>query len=239
MSLATSNRYNPDFIRRSDYPNLNVSAVEYAYEPGSVMKPITFALLLKEEKVNPYDLVRTYGGRYKLGKRLIRDTHDYEWLSAEDVIVHSSNIGTIQLAQKLDAIEFYQGLKDFGFTQKTQVDLPYEKLGYIPPLHKFKSETYKGTVGYGYGMTSTFMQVLKSYNVFNNNGRMVTPYIASYFTSDDGTKYPVIRDNEKEVIPVSVAKRMQSILIKAVQKGTGKNAHVDGIVIGGKQELLI
>ncbi len=234
LSLATSNRYNPDLIRRSDYPNLNVSAVEYAYEPGSVMKPITFALLLKEGKVNPYDLVRIYGGKYKLGRRIIHDTHNYEWLSAEDVIVHSSNVGTVQLAQKLDAVEFFQGLKDFGFTNKTEIDLPYEKLGSIPPLYKFKSETYKGTVGYGYGMTSTFMQVLKAYNIFNNNGRMLSPYIASYFQSDDGKKYIINRNYEKEVIPVSVAKRMQSILIKTVQKGTGVNTKIDGLIIGGK-----
>ncbi|MDA7848035.1 penicillin-binding protein 2 [Sulfurospirillum sp.] len=236
LALATSNRYNPDFIRREDYANLNVSAVEYAYEPGSVMKSITFALLLKEKKVNPYDLVRTYGGKYKLGRRIIRDTHknEAEWISAEDAIVYSSNIGLAQLSQRLDAIEFYQGLKDFGFTQKTQIDLPYEKLGSIPPLYKFKSETYKGTVGYGYGMTSTFMQVLKAYNVFNNKGRMVTPYIASYFKGDDGTKYPIFRTAEKEIIPISVAKRMQSILVKTVQKGTGTKAKVEGLTIGGK-----
>jgi len=234
LSLATSNRYNPDFIKRSEYPNLNVSAIEYAYEPGSVMKAITFALLLKEDKVNPYDLVRIYGGKYKLGNKTIRDTHEYEWLSAEDVIVHSSNVGTVQLAQKLDAIEFYQGLKDFGFSGKTQIDLPYEKTGYIPPLHKFKSQTYKATVGYGYGMTATYMQILKAYNTINNNGRMVTPYIASYFQSQDGKKYPIIRDNEREVIPISVAKRMRSILIKTVQKGTGVKAQVDGLTIGGK-----
>jgi len=234
LSLASSNRYDPDFIRRVDYPSLNIGAIEYAYEPGSVMKPITFSLLLKEGKVNPYDLVRIYGGKYKLGRRTISDTHKYEWLSAEDVIVHSSNVGIAQLAQKLDAIEFYQGLKDFGFTKKTQIDLPYEKSGYIPPLHKFKSETYKATVGYGYGMTATFMQVLKAYNVLNNNGRMVTPYIASYFMGDDGKKYPTQRAAEKEIIPISVAKRMQRILIKTVQKGTGEKAKIDGLVIGGK-----
>ncbi len=234
IALASSNRYNPDFIRRSDYSNLNVSAVEYVYEPGSVMKSVIFALLLKESKVNPYDLVRIYGGKYKLGRRIIRDTHDYEWLSAEDVIVHSSNVGIVQLAQKLDPIEFYQGLKDFGFTMKTKIDLPYEKVGSIPPLYKFKSETYKGTVSYGYGMSATFMQVLKAYNIFNNNGRMVTPYIASYFEGDDGKQYPISRIGEKEVIPISVAKRMQSILIKTVQKGTGVKAKIDGLTIGGK-----
>ncbi len=234
LSLASSNRYDPNFIRRSDYSNLNVSAIEYVYEPGSVMKPFTFSLLLEDKKVNPYDLVRTYGGKYKFGKRVITDTHDYEWLSAEDVVVHSSNIGMFQLAQKLDPIEFYQGLKDFGFTQKTDIDLPYERLGSIPPLHKFKSETYKGTVSYGYGMTATFMQILKAYNVFNNNGRMLTPYIASYLEGDDGKKYSILRPGEKEVIPISVAKRVHSILIKTVQKGTGMKARVDGLIIGGK-----
>jgi cell division protein FtsI (penicillin-binding protein 3) len=234
LTLATSNRYNPNFIRRVDYPNLNVSAIEYSYEPGSVMKSITFALLLKEKKVNPYDLVRTYGGKYKLGKRTISDAHTFEWLSAEDVIVHSSNIGIAQLAQKLDAIEFYQGLKDFGFSLKSGIDLPYEKRGILPSLHKFKSETYKATVGYGYGLETTFMQVLKAYNVFNNSGRMLTPYIASYFQSSDGKIYNIQRESEVEVIPVSVAKRMRSILIKTVQKGTATKAKIDGLEIGGK-----
>ncbi|MBL0686451.1 MAG: penicillin-binding protein 2 [Sulfurospirillum sp.] len=236
LSLATSNRYNPDLIRKKDYPNLNVSAIEYAYEPGSVMKAITFALLLKEKKINPYDLVRIYGGTYKLGRKTIRDIHKSksEWISAEDVLVYSSNVGTAQLAQKLDSVEFYQGLKDFGFTKKTQIDLPYEKTGSIPSLRRFKSKTYKATVGYGYGMTATFMQILKAYNVINNNGRIVSPYIASYFQEDNSKKYYVRRDTEKEVIPVSVSKRMKQILIKAVKKGTGKKADVDGLIIGGK-----
>lgn len=234
LSLASSNRFDPDFIKRSDYPFLNVSSIEEAYEPGSVMKPITFSLLLKENKVNPYDLVRIYGGKYKLGNSIITDTHEFEWLSAEDVIVHSSNVGIIQLAQKLDPIEFYQGLKDFGFSQKTNIDLPYENVGLIPPLHRFKSQIYKATVGYGYGLTATFMQVLKAYNVFNNNGRMLNPYIVSFIQSQDGKKYSLHQNSETEVLPISVAKRVQKILVKTVQKGTGVKAQYEGLEIGGK-----
>jgi cell division protein FtsI (penicillin-binding protein 3) len=148
--------------------------------------------------------------------------------------VHSSNIGTAQLAQKLEAVEFYQGLKDFGFSLKSDIDLPYEKRGTIPPIHRFKSLTYKATVGYGYGMEATFMQVLKAYNVFNNNGRMVTPFIASYFESSDGKKYPISRAKEKEILPISVAKRIQSILMKTVEKGTATNTQIEGLQIGGK-----
>lgn len=235
LALATSNRYDPDNIRRSDYPSLNASALEYIYEPGSVMKSITFALLLREGKVNPYDLVRTYGGKYKLGRYLIRDTHESgEWISAEDVIVYSSNIGTVQLAQKLDPVEFYQGLKDFGFTEKSGIDLPYEATGSIPPLQKFNSETYKGTVGYGYGMQANFLQIMKAYNVFNNKGRMVTPYIGVYFQTSDGKRYNVPKPEESQVLPISIAKRMRGILMKAVRKGTGTRARTEGLEIGGK-----
>ncbi|NOX15084.1 MAG: penicillin-binding protein 2 [Epsilonproteobacteria bacterium] len=234
LALATSNRYNPDHIRKKDYESLNVAAIEYAYEPGSVMKPITFALLLEHKEINPFDLVRIFGGKYKLGKRTIRDSESYEWLSAEDVVVHSSNVGIAQIAQNLNYIEFFQGLKDFGFTYKSGIDLPYEARGEIPPLHKFKSETYKATVGYGYGMTANFMQLMKAYSAFNNNGREVTPKIARYYSLKDKSPIPFVVPPQKQVIPVAVAKRVQKILVKTVLKGTGKAAIYDGLEIGGK-----
>jgi cell division protein FtsI (penicillin-binding protein 3) len=234
LALATSNRFDPDSIKRKDYPSLNVAAVEYSYEPGSVMKPITFALLLENKKINPFDLVRIYGGKYKLGKRTIRDSHAYDWLSAEDVVVHSSNVGIAQIAQNLDSLEFYQGLKDFGFSKRSGIDLPYEARGEIPPLHKFRSETYKATVGYGYGMTANFMQILKAYSVFDNNGRAVTPKIARKFSLKNSKLRPFLLPEQKQVIPVAVAKRVKKILIKTVLKGTGKAAIYDGLEIGGK-----
>ncbi len=233
LTLASSNRFNPNSISKKDYPALNILAVEYAYEPGSVIKPITFALLLKKKKINPYDLVRTYRGRYKIGKKVITDTHKYEWLSAEDTIVHSSNIGMAQLAQKLTPIEFYKGLKSFGFSQKSGIDLLHEHSGDIPSLQKFKSKIYKATAGYGYGMRANFIQLMKAYNVFNNNGKMVTPYIANYF-SNSQKLFKAINQKDIQTLPISVAKRVQKILIKTVNKGTGKNAQIDGLVIGGK-----
>lgn len=234
LALASSNRYNPDFIRRQDYSSLNVTAAEYLYEPGSVMKPFTFSLLLRAKKVNPFDLVRIFGGKYKIGRKTIRDSHSYEWLSAEDVIVHSSNVGIAQLAQNLNSIEFYQGLKDFGFTFKSGIDLPYEARGDIPPLHRFKSEIYKATVGYGYGMRATFMQLIKAYNIFNNNGRVVTPRIANKFALKDGKSSKFDFLPQKQIISNPIAQRMKKILIRTVLKGTGKAAIYDGLEIGGK-----
>jgi len=235
LSLATSNRYDPANIRRRDYDSLNVSAIEYTYEPGSVMKPITFALLLKERKVNPFDIVRTYGGRYKLGRKVITDEHKEEWMSAENVIVYSSNIGIAQLAQRLDAVDFSEGLREFGFLQKTGIDLPYEHVGVMPHVTKMQSEIYKATVAYGYGMRATLMQLVRAYNVFNNRGRLVEPKIVSEIVDPFGKKYPVAQNSEpRQVIPQATAAKMMNILEKVVKKGTGTKAKTPGIRVGGK-----
>ncbi len=234
VTLASSNRFNPDLIEKKDYGALNISAIEYIYEPGSVMKPITLALLLRANKVNPYDIVNAYGGSYKLGTKVIKDDHKADKYTVEDIIVYSSNIGTAQIAQKLDAIEFYQGLKDFGFSVRTGVDLPFEHTGIIPALNRFNSPIYKATVGYGYGMNATFMQLIKAYNVFNNNGRVLTPRLVKKLVSPSGQELFPEKIPDPQVITPAIAKRIQKILIKVVQQGTGTKAKMEGLEIGGK-----
>ncbi len=234
LLLASSNRYNPSHIKKNQYKNLNVDAIEFSYEPGSVMKPFIFSLLLEENKVNPYDLVRIYGGKFKIGNKTIRDSHKFDWLSAEDVIVHSSNVGISQLAQKLNYVDYYNGLKKFGFSKHSGIDLPYEHIGIIPRIYKLKSEIYKAVTAYGYGIRVNFIQLLKAYNIFNNNGKMVVPKIVEYYQDAFGKKHFVTSKSYKQVIPVAVAKRMQKILIKTVEKGTGEATKIQGLIIGGK-----
>ncbi len=234
VALASSNRFNPDLIEKKDYGSLNVSAIEYIYEPGSVMKPITLALLLRANKVNPYDIVNVYGGSYKLGTKVIKDDHKADKFSVEDIIVFSSNIGIAQIAQKLDAVEFYQGLKDFGISVRSGVDLPFENPGIIPPMNRFNSPIYKATVGYGYGMNATFIQLLKAYNVFNNNGRILTPKLVKKLVSPSGQELFPEKVPDPQIITPAIAKRIQKILIKVVQQGTAIKAKIEGLEIGGK-----
>jgi len=233
--MATSNRFNPSHIRKRDYPSLNVTAIEYTYEPGSVIKPITFSLLLQNHRVNPYDIVRTYNGHFKLGRKVITDEHKAEWMSAENVIVYSSNIGIAQLAQRLDGIDFIEGFKKFGFTQKTGIDLPYEHVGIMPNTLQMENEIYKATVGYGYGIRVTLMQLVCAYNAFNNNGRILEPKIVDTIIDHTGKRYPVEPFEEpRQVISPATATQMNKILQKVVKKGTGTKAKTKGLIIGGK-----
>jgi len=233
-AIASSNRFLPKHIKRSDYPSLNSGMIEYSFEPGSVIKPITFSLLLERNLVNPYDLVNGHNGRYKIGRKVITDEHKFDWLSAENVIVYSSNIGIAQLAQKLSGYEFNEGLKSFGFTQKSTPDLIYEKRGSVPSPKRLENEIYKATCSYGYGMRANLMQVLRAYSAFNNNGRMVYPRIVNSFVNEQGIEDKMPYEEQVQVIKSSTAQRMQKILIKTVNKGTGKKAITPGIIVGGK-----
>jgi len=234
LTLASSNRYLPKKIKRSDYPSLNSGMIEYSFEPGSVIKTITFSLLLDKGLINPYDLVNGHNGHFKIGRKIITDEHKFDWLSAENVIVYSSNIGIAQLAQKLTGSEFNKGLKSFGFSQKSTPDLIYEKVGSVPSARRLNNEIYKATCSYGYGMRANLMQLIRAYSAFNNNGRIVTPKIVNNFI-DNFNREIVIPDEEQiQVIKSSTAARVKKVLIKTVNEGTGKKARTAGLEIGGK-----
>jgi len=233
-TVSSSNRYLPKSIKRSDYPSLNSGMIEYSFEPGSVIKPVTFSLLLDKGLINPYDLVNGHNGRFKIGRKVITDEHKFDWLSAENVIVYSSNVGIAQLAQKLSGYEFNKGLKNFGFSQKSTPDLIYEKIGSIPSPKRLENEIYKATCSYGYGMRANLMQLMRAYSVFNNNGRMVYPKLIHSLIDEQGAQSLTIFEEQIQVIKSSTAARMKKILIKTVNEGTGKKARTKGIQVGGK-----
>ncbi len=231
LAIASSRRY--DFTQVKDADALTISAIRYIFEPGSIMKPIIFSLLLDQGKISLDDIVRTYNGEFKLGNKIVTDEHRYPYLSAENVIVHSSNIGMIQLSSMLDELSYFQGLRDYGFGQKSKIDLSYELAGSIPSIHQFKNSVFRGTASYGYGIKVNFFQMLQAYNVFNNRGLLLQPSIGRYKASKF-RKQKLTKAKPKRVIKESTARLMNKVLIKTVKEGTGKRAITDGIIVGGK-----
>jgi cell division protein FtsI (penicillin-binding protein 3) len=234
IALASSNRFDPSRIRTEDYPSLNANAIEYSYEPGSVIKPIIFSLLLDRGLINPYDMVNGHNGRFTIGRKTIVDEHAFHMISAEDVLVHSSNIGIAQLAQKLNGAEYTEGLKRFGFTHFSGIDLPYEKRGSIPSSTQLNNSLYKAITSYGYGMRANAMQLVKAFNVFNNGGRLINPMVVEALYDDNGRTIPMQIQPPIQVISPATAERMKQILIKTVNEGTGTVAKTPGIQVGGK-----
>jgi len=243
LSLASSNRYNPQNIQQKDIESLRNNAIEYNFEPGSVIKPLSISLAMDKGKIKHNELFYAHNkgkrnkkgeypkGKYKIKRHTIGDDHRFKknYLSLDDVVMYSSNIGTLVIANRLSGKEFYEGFKKFGLSKKTGIDLPHEAKGIIHKLYQYRAgedknedNIYKTTDSYGQGITATFMQVLKAYSAFNNDGKIVTPYI--------------VRKNSEEVQVISknVANSMKRLLVKTVEKGTGRKTFIEGLEIGGK-----
>lgn len=232
LALASSRRYDPQ-NRGKDLSVLNASAIEYGYEAGSVIKPFIFTTALRLGKLKTDEVINTYGGAYKLGRFTIRDDHKMDQMTMEEVIRYSSNIGMIQIAKRLSNLEIIAGLKIFKFGEKSGIDLPYEQKGEIPNSKRLR-DIEKSVLSYGYGLKTTFIQLLAAYNVFNNNGVYITPHLAEKFYQD-GRFVSLEEDIKKEIILTpQAAQTMQKILIDVIEKGTGKKAITQGIIVGGK-----
>lgn len=255
LAMSTTNRYNPNRIRTDEYERLNIKATEFPFEPGSVLKPIVISMVLDKNRIKNNELFNAYNrggtnskgeypkGTIKIGKYTITDDHQFnkQLLTLEDIVIFSSNIGTLQIAQRLSGREFHAELQKFGFGKPTGIDLPFEKTGIIPSVSRFSAgeargedNIYKATVSYGHGMTSTVMQLVKAYSVFSNDGRIITPQVMKSIISPNGVKYANIKHDDVQVLTPQTAHKMRDLLIKTVEKGTGRRAYMEGLQIGGK-----
>lgn len=217
LSLADSNS---NAIK--DFPKNRIAS--FTYEPGSVIEPIIFSLALEKKLITQYTLINGHKGHYQLKGQTITDEHPFDWLSAENVIVYSSNIGMAQIAQKLTGKEYHDGLVSFGFTQYTVDEISDENCGYIPDSKRLENEIYQATTSYGYGIKVNLLQLLQAYNVFNNDGMLIKPRIIANNSIQKSTR----------VINTDTAHIMKKILIKTVEKGTAQKAKMQGLEIGGK-----
>jgi len=257
ITFASSNRYDPKNILKNQVPYLNITAIEESHEYGSVLKPIAMALVLDKNRAKTDELLDAYNeskknskgyykkGRFKLDRHYIRDDHQFKkrYITPYDTIIYSSNIGILQLAQRLTAKEFLDGYHSFTFGKKTNIDLPYEKRGLLHTLRQYQAyenqnrpNVYKATDSYGQGMRATFIQLLTAYSTFNNDGKIVTPYVVSNildpYNSKNNTKTK--RTPPKQIIKPTTANIIKDMLIQTVKEGTGKNTDIENLQIGGK-----
>ncbi|TQR33015.1 penicillin-binding protein 2 [Campylobacter sp. MIT 99-7217] len=231
VALASSRRYDPQ-NRGKDLSVLNASAIEYGYEAGSVIKPFIFATALSVNKIKFDESINTYNGAYKLGRFTIKDDHPATKMSPEEIMIYSSNIGMIQIAKRLNNFEIISGLKIFKFGEKSGIDLPYEQKGELPNPKKIR-EIEKSVLSYGYGLKTTFIQLLAAYNVFNNDGFYISPRLGDKFYQNG--KWTDLNDTKPEkILSTQTARIMQELLISTIKKGTGRKAYTEGLIIGGK-----
>ena len=236
LSLASSERYDPSHITQKDIPALNPKFAEYPYEAGSVMKPLTVSVALDNNVVTPNTWFDTFNGTLKIGKRhRISDDEKFESLTVEDIVVHSSNVGTSQISWRLSGQEFRDGLLKFGVAKPSGIDLSRDLPGMLKKVYKLNHKLHRASTSYGYGMQITFAQLFKAYSAFNNDGIAVTPRLVDYLEDAKGKRYTLTpKTGDMRAISKKSANQMHDILKEVVKRGTGVKAQYPGLEIGGK-----
>ncbi|PAF50799.1 penicillin-binding protein [Helicobacter sp. 13S00401-1] len=234
LTLASSNTFNPNLIRKEDYPSLNSSAVETSYEPGSTIKPMIYSYLWEHGLLDPNRVIDLNNGVYNLRGYTIRDSSPLAKAKTKEILIRSSNIGMMKLTQNLTGQQMTDIFKNFDLDSITGIDLPYEQNGILPSVSLLNREVYKATVSYGYGLRVTFMQLLRAYASFSNGGLLVKPIITKYFIAPNGEKFRAKPEEPKRVLTTKIANGMEELLHEVVTKGTGRRANVAGVMVGGK-----
>ena len=195
------------------------------FEPGSTIKPITVSAALKDNTVKPDDLINTFEGFYKVRKGFtVRDTKSYGLITVKEVIQKSSNIGTTQISQKLEPKYLWNVLNEYGLGKKTGIEFPGEVKGVIHH-HKNWGESEQATISYGYGISSSLIQLAQAYTVFANQGE-IKPI--TLFKTDG----PVIG---RKVLDKRTSNQMLNILESVITpEGTGILAKIPGYRVAGK-----
>ena len=207
-----------------------VHPVEDAYEPGSTMKIFTAAIALEERKVRLGEAIDCMGGRWAFsGKLTINDTHRHGVLSFEEVLWQSSNVGATKIGMRLSPEDHYRYLRAFGFGEPTGLNFPGETAGRLPSLDRWSGLT-QPTFCYGYGLSTSPLQILMAGCVLANGGRLMQPMLVKRIYNDQGTLLrefkPVVR--REKVISEETSAIMRETLKGVINQGTGRKARLDG-----------
>lgn len=238
LSMASAPDFDPRmFSRTSDRNRLN-RAVAFTYEPGSVMKVITAATAIDQDFVKPDSLYTTNrdDDRYY---RLPGDAgHVWEpRITITDAIVHSSNIVIGKLGFDLGPKRVYEGMRRFGFGEKTGIELPGEEVGILfdPSRRMWDKATWsRAAIGQAFAVTA--IQLVSAYQAIANNGVRMKPYLIDRVVASDGL---VLLKNEprpvNRVIRESTAKTLREMMRGvAAPGGTARRAAMKGYSVAGK-----
>jgi cell division protein FtsI/penicillin-binding protein 2 len=204
------------------------------YEPGSTFKIVSAAASLEEGIESKYDVIQTYGGEYNFDGLKIADSHKFTSLSFQEVVEQSSNIGMMQVAYRLGKERFYKYARDFGFGITSGIDLPGEMKGSLKRPVEFTPVSLN-FMAIGYEVMVTAMQMANAYACVANGGILMKPYVVKKILAPNGS---LIKENlltpVRTVISQNTAKSLTELLYGVVERGTGREAHLDNMKIAGK-----
>lgn len=209
--------FDPNNFKSATYFQLKNWTLTDVFPPGSTFKTITVASAMELGKINKYSKINDTG-KIKVGWWTIKN-YDYNKHPCPGMIdlvylfEHSSNVGSVVVAQMMNKYEYYNILKKFGFGEKTGIDLPSESAGLLKSPSRWDSSDH-ASMGYGYGSSVTAMQMVSAVATIANDGVRVTPHVIKYSPEEEAQKVKRV-----QVMTPEHARAVTELLTASINRG--------------------
>ena len=231
---------NGDILAMASYPIFNENGslamnhcVQSATEPGSVFKAITLATALEGGFACLSDSFDCTSSFVEIYGHRINDSHPMNAvLDLTGVIAHSSNVGTVELAERIPDEEFFSRCRAFGFGEKTRVDFPSEQSGLLKETDQW-SGLSRANLAIGQEVSATPLQLAMAFSAIANGGLLHRPRLVSA-TLENGIFRALADSPARRVISAETAASVRQVLTAVVESGTGTSAAIPGVTVAGK-----
>ncbi|HWL91895.1 MAG TPA: penicillin-binding protein 2, partial [Phycisphaerae bacterium] len=236
LAMANAPGFDPNHYRDYGAAYYRNKSVTDPYEPGSTFKPFIASGALAEKAVRRGEVFDCERGSWTDGARTLRDHHPYDFLSFEEVLIKSSNIGMGKIGKRLGNEKLFEYCRTFGFGEKTGVDLIGEDAGILRPLARWNSFSTT-SIPMGQELCVTPLQLARGYCAFANGGKIVKPYVLRAVMDAGGE---VVSDftpplPEEPVISPEIIETMKDkILVEVVRQAASQHAKLPNYTVFGK-----
>ncbi len=224
LAMANAPSFNPNARGRYTRDSYRNKAITDVFEPGSIIKPFSIASALSSGLFTPETIIDTRPSWMIVHGHTVRDVHNYGVLNVTGVLQHSSNVGVTKMILQSPPQQLIGLLQRSGFAQRTESNYPGESEGSIVRV-KDANPFVLATLGFGYGLSVTALQLAKGYLIFANHGRLLPISLLH----NEG---PVKGD---QVLNEKTANQVLTMLEAVLgNEGTGKLARIPGFRVAGK-----
>ncbi|MBL3598314.1 MAG: penicillin-binding protein 2 [gamma proteobacterium endosymbiont of Lamellibrachia anaximandri] len=224
--LAMVNRpaYNPNGSRSNRRGSFRNRAVTDVFEPGSTVKPFVVAAALEQGRFKPDTPIDVRPGLLRVGRHLVKDSHNYGRIDVATVLRKSSNVGASKIALALKPEILWKLYSQFGFGSSAESMFPGESSGRLPHFSDW-SQFEQATLSFGYGLSVTPLQLARAYAVLANDGVRLPVSLLKVSELPKGER--VVRRSTAR----SVVHMLEAVVAKG---GTAPLAAIPGYRVAGK-----
>ncbi|MBN3041050.1 MAG: penicillin-binding protein 2, partial [Candidatus Omnitrophica bacterium] len=231
LALANRPGFDPNNISDISPEEMRNRAIADMFEPGSVFKVVALLAAINENKITNDKTFFCENGDFKIPGTTLHDWRPYANLTFEEVFKRSSNIGVAKIVQEIGPEAYFKYLDLLEIGKLTGIDLPSETPGSIKSFGQW-SRTSAYIIPIGQEVAVNILHLARIFASIANDGYLVRPYVVEQICSRDSCRNT--EQSKKKIFKKEVAERARGILIQVVEDGTGKQARVEGMALGGK-----